>query len=435
MSAEKSPTTAAEPTKQQRGPSTLFRKAALERLSSPEQLDYLISITSPIAWVAVVVLGMICFVIFVWSIFGRIPDKVNGKGILVRGGSVYAVSAGVEGSISEIYVQTGDIVRVNQPIARMNRPQLEAKIRLQQDLIRHLEERHAEAYAREEQSDRTSVTALDSQSQTLQKIIDDLTPQAETRKTYYETQIGLKEKGLVPQDAVIKAQEAFFSIQKEILDSKVKQLDVISQKDKIIRETTQARNQRLNGIDEATKDLKTFQSELALTTEVRSPYAGRVVETLVRSGDAVTPKDRIATIEEETAQMQATVYVPAGMGKKVRRGMIVQIAPSTVKPEEYGFMIGQVLDVSPFPSTPESMGQVLHNDQLVKELLEPGTPIEVHAAVLQDKNTQSGYKWSSPLGPPVEIHTGTPCSGNIVTELKPPIEFVIPKIKELLGIQ
>jgi HlyD family secretion protein len=435
MSAEKSPTTAAERTKPQKGPTSLFRKAALERLSSPEQLDYLISITSPLAWIAVAVLCVICFVVLMWGVFGRIPDKVSGKGILVRGGAVYAVSANVEGSISEIFVRTGQLVQRNQPIARMNRPQLEAKIRLQQDYIRHLQERHQEASAREEQSDRTSVSALDSESRTLQKIIDDLTPQAETRKDFYDTQIGLKEKGLVPQEAVIKAQEAYFSIQKEILDSKVKQLDVISQKDKIVRETTQARNQRLNGIDEATKDLKNFQSELALTTDVKSQYAGRVVETLVRRGDPVTAKDRIVTIEEENAQMQATVFVPAGMGKKVRSGMTVQIAPSTVKPEEYGFMIGQVTDVSPFPSTPESMSQVLHNDQLVKELMEPGTPIEVHAIVLADNHTQSGYKWSSPLGPPVEIHTGTPCSGNIVTELKPPIEFVIPKIKELLGIQ
>ena len=38
--------------KEQAPPSSIFRKAALERLSSPEQLDYLMSITSPIAWIA-----------------------------------------------------------------------------------------------------------------------------------------------------------------------------------------------------------------------------------------------------------------------------------------------------------------------------------------------------------------------------------------------
>jgi HlyD family secretion protein len=435
MSAERSTAITAEQSNRQKSSSSLFRKAALERLSSPEQLDYLISITSPIAWIAVAAIGLICLVILIWGIFGRIPDKVTGRGILVRGGAVFGVSAGVEGSVSEIFVHTGQTVLRDQPIARMNRPQLEAKIQLQKELIRHLQERHAEATAREEQSDRTSTAALDKESQTLQRIIDDLTPQSENLNKFLQTQMGLKEKGLVPEDAVIKAREGFFSVQKEILDSRVKQLDVVSQRDKIVRETTQARNQRLNGIDEAMKDLRTFESELSLTTMVKSPYAGRVVETLVGRGDAVNPKDRIATIEAENAQMQATIFVPAGSGKKVGNGMIVQIAPSTVKPEEYGFMIGQVLDVSPFPSTPESMQQVLHNDQLVKELMAPGTPIEVHAIVLPDSHTQSGYRWSSPQGPPVEIHTGTPCSGNIVTSLKRPIEFVIPKIKETLGIQ
>ena len=31
----------------------IFRKAALERLSSPEQLDYLMSITSPADWYSI----------------------------------------------------------------------------------------------------------------------------------------------------------------------------------------------------------------------------------------------------------------------------------------------------------------------------------------------------------------------------------------------
>src|SRR6516162_3884737 len=77
--------------KEQAPPSSIFRKAALERLSSPEQLDYLMSITSPIAWVALAAIGTLCFLIVLWGFFGVIPGKVSGKGILIRGGSVFDV--------------------------------------------------------------------------------------------------------------------------------------------------------------------------------------------------------------------------------------------------------------------------------------------------------------------------------------------------------
>jgi HlyD family secretion protein len=115
--------------------------------------------------------------------------------------------------------------------------------------------------------------------------------------------------------------------------------------------------------------------------------------------------------------------------------MEVQISPSTVKPEEFGFMLGEVKSVSLFPSTPEGMQRVLRNDQLVKELSQRGSPIEVTADLLLNPATRSGYKWSSPQGPPIGIFSGTLCTASIVVDRKRPVEYVIPKIKETLGIQ
>ena len=133
--------------------------------------------------------------------------------------------------------------------------------------------------------------------------------------------------------------------------------------------------------------------------------------------------------------MQAVLFIPAGDGKKVSVGMQVQISPSTVKPEEFGFMLGQVKSVSLFPSTPEGMQRVLRNDQLVKELAQRGSPIEVVTDLLLDPTTRSGFKWSSPQGPPLGIFSGTLCTGSIVVDRKRPVEYVIPKIKETFGIQ
>ena len=65
----------------------IFRKVALERLSSPEQLDQLVPLTSPIGWTAVIAIAALVAAAIGWSIFGVLPTSVNGSGILVsRGG-------------------------------------------------------------------------------------------------------------------------------------------------------------------------------------------------------------------------------------------------------------------------------------------------------------------------------------------------------------
>ena len=64
----------------------LFRKAALDRLSSPEDLDRLVSISSPRAWIALFGIGLLLAVAVAWSVFGTIPTRVKGQGILINSG-------------------------------------------------------------------------------------------------------------------------------------------------------------------------------------------------------------------------------------------------------------------------------------------------------------------------------------------------------------
>ena len=59
---------------------SLFRKEALERLSSPESLDRLMQVVSLKDWLPLVTLGGLVFLAGLWSIWGRIPITVNGKG-------------------------------------------------------------------------------------------------------------------------------------------------------------------------------------------------------------------------------------------------------------------------------------------------------------------------------------------------------------------
>ncbi|MCP3871222.1 MAG: NHLP bacteriocin system secretion protein, partial [Gammaproteobacteria bacterium] len=51
----------------------MFRKKALKKLSSPEQLDELLKVTTPHGWLALLALCAIVITIVLWGIFGRIP--------------------------------------------------------------------------------------------------------------------------------------------------------------------------------------------------------------------------------------------------------------------------------------------------------------------------------------------------------------------------
>lgn len=62
---------------------SLFRKEALERLSSPEQLDQLMRIVTPRSWLPMSALGALIAGGLVWSIVGRIPVTTTGSGALV----------------------------------------------------------------------------------------------------------------------------------------------------------------------------------------------------------------------------------------------------------------------------------------------------------------------------------------------------------------
>jgi HlyD family secretion protein len=48
----------------------LFRKAALEKLASPERLDVLLQITPPLGWVAQWTMALILAAAVAWSVFG-----------------------------------------------------------------------------------------------------------------------------------------------------------------------------------------------------------------------------------------------------------------------------------------------------------------------------------------------------------------------------
>jgi hypothetical protein len=62
--------------------SRVFRKVALDRLSSPEQLDQLVQVTPPQGWVALGILAGLLLAVVLWGWFGSISVEITAAGIL-----------------------------------------------------------------------------------------------------------------------------------------------------------------------------------------------------------------------------------------------------------------------------------------------------------------------------------------------------------------
>jgi hypothetical protein len=61
----------------------LFRKIALERLSSPEQLDQLLHVTSPRTWIATVAFLLLIGMGVTWACIATIPESITEQCIVV----------------------------------------------------------------------------------------------------------------------------------------------------------------------------------------------------------------------------------------------------------------------------------------------------------------------------------------------------------------
>lgn len=307
----------------------LFRQVSLERLSSPEQLDELIKVTSPRAWFSLIAIGCMLISAIAWGFLGSIPTKIIGHGILLHNGGVSSIQHHASGQVIDVRVKPGDMVKKGDVIARIEMPE--------------------------------QVAEINSLQSTLYKM---------------------------------KSNQQVDSPEYKILEDQVIEL----------------------------------QEELIYKSQIVSQLDGRILELNLNKGSIIQRGETLVTLEQYggTVKMEAVIYIPAEQGGIILPGMEAQISPTIVNKEEHGFILGRVISVSKYPATTKSMMQTLRNENLVSLLAGQGAPLMVRIDLISDKNTKSGYRWSTPEGPPMSINSGTIIESTVITHREKPISKVIP---------
>ena len=379
-------------------PSKLFRKAALEKLSSPERLDEMMQIVRPSGWVATVAIGCGLVALVVWSVVGTISIKVSGQGMLLRGGVVFDIASTTEGRLAEVLVKPGDHIVEGEVIARLDRPALRLRIQNTREDLNRLSGQGS----RQSAADADLLRQYEAQEAELREKI--------------KTQEEMVERGLLTNSTLMRTRAELTSNQQAQAQLRSKQAG--------------SRNQ----IEDTRQVLSELENELESTSKVISPFSGRIVEVAIEAGDVVGAGSRLMTLESEDAPIAAMIYIPATEGKKVQPGVEVYVSPSTVRSEEYGFMVGVVENASAYPVTPEGLRRVQRNETLIRDLTGESAPIEVRVRLIEDPQTPSGFKWSSSEGPPSKVYSGTICTGNVTVETRRPISYVLPLMKKTVGL-
>ncbi len=471
---------------------SIFREKALEQLSSPEQLEELLRVTTRRSWLPIGTLAAALFLALLWSIFGEIPITVDGPAILIYPRHVVSFQSPASGQIIDMTVQVGDFVERGQVLGRLNQPEL-AQL-LEQERVRLAEASRRGGQSESLRNKRVDLerSSLARKRKVLQQQVDALRVYAEAQRKRNEayldeeksnvermrtirSEIGqalegryatyrkLLKEGLSSEDTVLSARERLVSSQMQAADMELRaqeiemnrlkgesdyqeQLNRIADLETQIQEIpireAELEQQRVEAgadrelkIQEMQRNIERYEEELRSKGHIVSDYRGRVLELNVAPGQIVSAGERLGALEAEDthARLVAAAYFPVGEGKKLKAGDEVRISPATVERTRFGSILGKIVSVSPFPVTLDAISNVVGSREIAVELSRSSSRIGVMAELTLDEHTHSGYRWTSGRGPETEVTAGTTAQLQATVERRRPISFVIPILRDLSG--
>ncbi len=341
------------------------------------------------------------------------------------------------GQIRTLYVNVDDVVHEGQVVADISQPEIERELADAESSLQLLRKEREMTLKYGGKAETLRTKNVEEQRQTLQAMLDAQEKRARTLKEVAEHYGKLIKKGVITYTEYIDAQNEYALAIQSYNDTKVKLTELsVTTADEDTEH--QKENIDLNRrIMEAEAKLTNLKSKLSESTQIISPYSGRVTEIIKDEIMLISPGDALLTLEQsgKPDDLKVVAYFAPYEGKQISEGMTMGVTPSVVRREEYGFILAKVSYVSSFPSSSQGMLQTLRNADLVETLSSGGAPIMVKAWMEHTLDTPSGFRWSSGQGPDMSIHSGTMCDVSVVVSEQPPITLVIPFLKRIfLGI-
>ena len=374
-----------------------------------------------------------------WVLFGIVETRVKGRCIIISPNGVTEVTSGAEGRVSELRVKVGSLVAANELVATVRRPAFEEQVHKLRERLSELRRRQASVHDLITQSLAQGEQIAKSEADMLGERLKTLGERRALLEKRLAAQRQLQKEGLVTRQNLLATEQQFTdnALETDQIKSRMKQTAFSLEENRRV-ELNEESGLALQ-VGEAERELEALLAQEKQLLQVRSPFAGRVIEVKADTGKLVSFGDALVVIERSVASesgakvlpLSSLVFVPGGDGKLVRPGMSAEITPTTVKRQEFGFVRGRVDAVSDFPASADAIAQLIQNPNVVKELAGDVAPVQISVSLLSDP--VQGYAWSAAAGTPPQVRSGTLCDAEVIVRSQRPYQLFWPLLKRLTG--
>lgn len=416
----------------------LFREKALQRLSSPEQLDSAIRLIPSAGWLSLLVLGLLTLVIILWGFMGSLSYPQYGTGVIISGERIHGVYSQGSGVVNSMNVAVGDYVEYGQIIGRIDMPQLVSNIAQIKNRIELLQKEYEDVKAMDEQYLTSIEGYYDAQIASSKKQEDELEQILLWYEKFLKNAEGVKKQGIISDYSLQQQKTNYVSLLNNHSTMRNNQLNYDSQKQNT--EFTQRKDHftKLENIGEQIFQAGTQIDDLISQTLLISYTSGYVQEVLAFQGDVVQVNERVVNLAEKGDKpLKAVLYFSTVDGKAIEYGMEAQITPTFLQADNYGSIKGLVMSTSSYPTSQEEINETFLNQTLSNVVINTtgGSPYKIEVALLRSPDTGSGFQWTTSQGPPFKIKEGTLVTGAVITRTEKPINLVVELFREyFLGV-
>jgi HlyD family secretion protein len=418
-----------------------------------EQLDVAARVVPLHNWFFVAAAFLMVGAFAAFSFWYQVPLKVEGRGILLdkhaKGPeSLLQVTAPATGRIRNVAVTNGSIVHVGDVLAEIDQKELGDEVASATAELARLREEDARTTRLEEDEARAKAEAQAQLEAALRRGLKLDRARLSTHRQIVAGDLRLKARALVSESDALKARAQADEVEGGIASAEARLHQIAY--DRVRDETTRRRDslKRQLGIRAAETRLGLLRARFDRDTRIVSPYVGKVVDLLITAHGPVqmgTAAALLRPVDSDPGALEAILFVPAGLGKKIRVGDALEVVPDTVRREEHGFIRAVIRSVSEMPRTDESMLAELKNPALVsgfREMYRGQVLLTIHSALREApagraegaQGRLNGLDWSSASGAFQRVSSGTLCSTSIVVERRPLIALAMPWFKRLIGI-
>ena len=388
-----------------------------------------------------------------FSFWYQVPMKLEGRGILlakhaVDSESLLQVTAPAAGRLRKVAATVGATVHVGDVLAEIDQKELGDEVDSATAELVRLREEDARMTQLDEDEARSKAEAEKQLERSLVRTMELDRSRLATHRRIVAGDQTLKARRMVSDTDALKSQAAADEVESSVSAAETRRHEIAYER--VRDETTRRRSSLLRklAVREAETRLGLLRARFERDTRIVSPHNGKVVEVLITAHAPVqmgTIAALLCPVDIEPGALEAIIFVPAGLGKKIRVGADVEVAPDTIRRQEHGFIRAEIRSISEMPCTGESMLAELKNPTLVSsfiELYRGQVLLTIHGALRETRAARASgsraplnrLEWSSASGAFQPVSGGTLCSASIVVERRPLIALAMPWLKGLIGI-